>query len=552
MTALKLEGQKGKRIMNAAQIRSSAFRIRVLLPLAGLIAIGALVWYRQLSHASYVTPSFEIGGVVRIVVVDEQDNRVEGAWIVPHGLRALQDPASAYSWNAEEHGEREFYETGKDGVAQVEYPKWTSRSSGTLTSTIMLYISHPQFCSQWSIECPVAEASKVQPVHRVKLIRGGQIRMKGRRSNPDEPLGSVYAHVSSGEFTKVWQNAGDSKISPVYAPGPHVVRIIDQSDPENLQFSDAIHVDLVAGQTVDVDVVTRPGISFRGKLNTPLPVTNGFVTVTIVDLVSPSATRHDECNCWRTWTTVNENGEFELQSLPPSSSVTLHAWCDGYVNKGPDLASIPSYATTAPPQSLPLFIDVQPAGSVHLIPMEACAQCEVTVADTNGNPLEGIEVSLNPNVLVGVGGMTLFGFSTRMEARHPREYVSHEEQIKNQMEEAFRFGPNSRDKNTLWPVFGGKTDALGKCRIDNLPIQDNQTLWISHPDWIAKDQVRPPFRSTIRLDLKSGELTKLDVQLIPKPALTAKMLTAPQSPAAPSPPTILQRAIANLRQLFGI
>ncbi|WP_010585360.1 hypothetical protein [Schlesneria paludicola] len=537
--------------MNAAQFRRSILRVRVLMPLIGLIGIGGFWGFRQLSRASYIAPAFENGGEIKVVVTDEQGNRIQDALIVPHGLRALQDPMTGYSWSEDEHGPRTIYATDQDGVVNLQYPKWVTLQSGTLTSGVILYASHPQYCSKWSIECPIANVDAIQPVHRVKLIQGGQIRAKGNRSNPNEPLGSVYAHLSNGDFATAWKDDGNSKISPVYAPGPHVARIIDQTDPDNLQFSDPIHVDLVAGQIVDVDVVVRPGMRFRGKLDTPPPVTNGFVVVTVVDLVSPTATRHDECACWRTWTTVNETGEFELHSLPPTSSITLHAWCDGYVSQNPDPTSIPHYAASTHRGSLPQFIDVKPSDAVHTIPMEACAQFEVTITDTNGRPLEGVEAHLNPNILVGVGGMTLFGYSTRAETRHPRQYASFKEQINDQMQ-AFRFIMSAQDENDLRPTYGGKTDANGKCRIDHLPSADNQALWISHPDWVVKDQATPPFHSSIRPELRSGELTKLSVQLVRKPALTPNMLKAPAPANAIKPPTVLQRTIENLKRLIGI
>lgn len=284
----------------ATSLKRPWYRRKRVLVIAGCALCGWLTYF-LLSPAPFTKPEFEIGGTFEVVVLDEQENRLVGATVTPHGLRAVQDPGSWYSWLQEEHGPYESSVTNENGLAEVTYPKWVNRETALVTSTICLIVQHPDYCVSQGVECRLETVGSVKPVHRVQLKQGGRLRAHVRRENSDEPIGEVYGVISQSFFHHVWDvDEVGNRISPVCTPGLHTVRVIDRTDPENLQFSDAIVFDAVAGKTEDREVVVRPGQHFRGRLDVPLPVKNGYVIANITDFTVPLPTRHDESRTWKT------------------------------------------------------------------------------------------------------------------------------------------------------------------------------------------------------------------------------------------------------------
>ncbi|MEK6261963.1 MAG: hypothetical protein AABP62_25470 [Planctomycetota bacterium] len=517
---------------------------RRVLPV--VIVLGAvLFFFRQPLFFGFEIPPFETGGTIPVIVDDEAGNRVEGAQLTQHGLRSVLDPGTGYGWRTKEHGEQVTVISDEAGRAEIAFPKWVSRAGAALTGAVSVVAEHPDYCTQWNMDCSVPQKGVVARLPHITLKRGGRLRIKAFREVETTPLTDFQALISGLWYPGRWQPEGDAWLSPVIEPGPRVFRIVDRTDPERLQFSKAIAFTSTAGQTTDFDVPLQPGMAVRGRLDPaiPRPVKNGFVVVTIHD--EPVAATIVEGVGWQTWTKVSENGDFEFASLPPSSEVRLLAWCDGSVSKMPDVSTLPAVERPRfnPTISRPQFFAVEPTAKYE-IAMEPTARCEVTVTTTSGKPVEGVSVSFSPNVIYGRGS-TIFGWTGRSELP-PKANDQNIGDILRKTES--QWDETLNDPNSLRGKFEGVTDANGKVVVIGLPGRGPSYVDIHHEQWTSKGNMTPPFRSDFAVKLQPGQSAKATIVVVPKPAITDKLI----NPPPPRGPSILSQAVQSLQAMLGL
>ncbi len=512
--------------------------------LVSTLTILILFYWWTRPDPSYVVPPFEVGGKLKVVVVDENEERIADALVTPNGLRAIQAPGSWYSWQEHEHGRITPSTTNEDGLAEVTYPKWVNRTTGLLTAVVPIVVEHPEFCSQDGSECQVPQAGTVTPITRVHLHRGGRLRIKAYRPESTEPLGEFQWYDSSNwhRGKAGWKQEDGSRLTQTFPVGTHVLRVVDNAEPELLYFSDPITLNAVAGQIEDLQVHLRPAISVRGKLDCPAPVKDGYVIAHVIDSVVDAITGKSQIARWETWTHVDESGEFEFRSLPPAASISLLAWCDGYYSQQPDLQTIPAQMIAMKDiRSLPQFFSMREEPYFCLVRMAICSKCEVTVTDSLGLPIDEVNVGFAPNVTYDGRGSWMFGAATRYENIRPMESMSH---LNRQL--AWEKRRNDRSE-TLSPKFGGRTDADGLIQINNLVGRGPQRLWIDHERFVVRGSSQPPFNSDVSVEIQPGSSSKVTVVMVPKPKLTAGML-APIPKTNPS--GIVQQVVDHIKRIF--
>ena len=524
-----------------------SLRFRHSLALLALLICGVVYYYAGQSGPTFIMPPFE-QGLLTVVVVDENEERIRDALVTPHGLRAVQRPGDHYGWIEKNHGPIQTFATNEDGLAEITYPKWVSRETAMLTSVVTVAVEHPDYCLQNGIDCQIPIAGTVTAVPRIRLKQGGRLRLKAYRVGRSEPLADFRALVSGGGSPVGWTTDGDARLSPSYAAGEHVLRVADSSDPDAIQFSDPVVFDVVPGKIQDLELRLRPGISLRGELDVPKPVKRGYVVVQITDLAAGLTSRYDQCVSWMTWTTVAENGEFEFRSLPHTSSIALDAWCEGYVCQIPTPATVPIQMTSVEAKRLPLFFSVkpdQPAPTFCRVAMEPCAICEVVVTGPNGRPVEGVNVGFAPNVSYHSNTSSWFGAAFRNEKFRQTSFATYGEFLRELQSTALT--ENATDPDQLSPSYGGLTDAEGKVLIANLPGRGTSSLEVWHDKYVVRGQAKPPFDADLSVNLQPGKTARIAVALKPKPVLTDKMLAPPPKPA---PPSYLQQSLGHLKDLF--
>ncbi len=518
--------------------------VRRVLP--AVIVLGAVLFYfREPLFLGFELPPFEAGGTISVIVDDEAGERVAGAELTQYGLRSVLDPGTGYGWSPKELGEPITVTTDKLGRADIPYPKWVSRSTASLTSAVTVVAEHPDYCLQWNADCAVPKQGEIERLPHITLKRGGRLRIKATREGETTHLNDFQTLISGQWFTSRWQVEGAARLSPVIVPGPRVFRIVDRTDPERLQFSDALEFTSTAGQTADFDVALRPGMTVRGQLDPalPRPVKNGFIVVTIYD--EPTTGTNQDGVTWQTWVKVSENGDFEFPSLPNSKEVRFLAWCDGFVSKLPDATKRP--ATMKPTAVsgiwLPQFFTVEPAAKYE-IAMEPAAQCEITVTTTMGQPVAGVTVGFSPNVTYNGRGNTMFGWAGRSEISVQTDNQSIGDSLRkseNRWDEKFN-NPNMLNRR-----FEAITDADGRAFIKDLPGR-SQAVALEHEQWVVKGSRTPPFRSDVRGSLQSGQTTTVKVVVVAKPRITDKLI----NPRPPRGPSLLSDTIQILRSTLRL
>lgn len=517
------------------------------IALASALLFVLFACFYRLPGPPFVAPPYEEGNL-SIVVLDDHEERVADAMITPHGLRAVQDPGSFYSWIDEKHGPSRTFVTNADGIAECVYPKWVSRDSALLTKSVNVVIEHPDYCLGQGVDCEIPKVGTVTATPRIHLHQGGRLRIKAHREGSTETLSEFRALISGESYARSWVADGDAILSSPIVPAEHVLRIVDYSDPDALQFSDPVVFEAIAGQTEELELHLKPGMTIRGELDSPKPVKRGYVVAHISDMAAGPGSKWDQVIHWTTWTTVAEDGQFEFRSLPPTSAIAMLAWCDGFVCQMPKRSTVPLQMGSTPPGRLPQFFALNPDQLFCRISMEACAKCEVTVVDAFGRPIEGINVSFGPNVSYHDNGSWWFGGATRDENIRPKWNSTVSETLRDPKRRWATGNSVVADPDFLNPTYDAKTDASGTAMIANLPGRGAESVDIDSEEYVIRGAEKPPFRSRLEVDLQPGKTSTQTIVVVPRPAITKKMLQPP-SPAKGR--TLLQHLIDLAGSAFG-
>ena len=199
------------------------------------------------------------------------------------------------------------------------------------------------------------------------------------------------------------------------------------------------------------------------------------------------------------------------------------------------------------PSRLPQFFQVKPDESFCRIAMEPCAKCEITVTDSRGRPVDGVEIGFSPNVSYQPRASWWFGGLGRDENERPPKPDS-------TLGEVFRkrrwngVDGSEPDPDRLDTTYSAVSDSSGKALITNLPGRGISQPEISHNDYVVRGSANPPFWAEAKVDLKPGETAKLAVVVVPKPALTAKIT---QPPSTKTGQTLMQMMTDFLQKAFG-
>jgi hypothetical protein len=309
--------------------------------------------------------------------------------------------------------------TDETGTATVPYPAFVVER--VETGKITVSVKHPEYISDTqdivvSTSLPAGAPWRVWMnfiIDRLKgatvVTRPGPIVLKRGELlilKPAQTLESVtdlYAQTSSkgGYEDDFWDRSEAGVVmSRKHAPGAHAVRLIGLNEGNELMFSDKVDVTIKQGVTNSVSLALKPARTVRGKLsdNVPRPVVNGRV---VVNIVPAGRTFRDPILRWHAWTGVNDDGSFDIPSIP-AGDLEIIALCNGFISvdgPGQRQSSVIRYPQkhTVGANDLDIVIDMEPT-----------ARLEVTVFDDNGRLLEGARVSTWPNVCWHNCGSTIF------------------------------------------------------------------------------------------------------------------------------------------------
>lgn len=320
-----------------------------------------------------------------VEVRDEAGRPVEGATIVPMGLRTAVDPGSSYGWH-DTKGDRATppqSKTNAQGAAAVPYPKYTAEDAET--GAVTLRVTHPGYCKSRSD----VSVSSPKPV---VLQKGASVSVTAYPNGEEGTREAACVHLAAEGImldTVDWRAEGKGSRAQV-PKGQYALRAITFDSAGAASFSPPVMIDTTENTRMNLDLGVSKGREISGELsaNVPRPVREGRV---IAYIVTPASDRKFDME-WRTCANIMTDGKFTLTGIPPGQ-VQLVAICAGFVSADPN-------GPRKGLSTLPQIFDPAP-GEILRIAMEKCGTAQVKAVAPDGKPLPEALVAFWPNQVFG-------------------------------------------------------------------------------------------------------------------------------------------------------
>ncbi len=444
---------------------------------------------------------FELSKKVRIV--DGAGNPIAGAKVEPWAMRA----GNAHGlWTKKGMGASlpPKLTTDADGAATIPFPRYAYVDRQLPPKALTCRVDHPDFVQTAYNDVPVTP-DEVAKTTTITLEPGAVIEAEALVDGEPLPMTEVYAQwASSGHdgFLDTSLTLVGKRRFPRLPTGRELVRLAYLPAEGEAMFSAVEQVELAAGQQLQLALDMAPAALVQGRLdaNAPRPVENGIVIAEVIH-------RHPDGNGnnleWRSWTTIAEDGNFELPPMP-AGELQVIAMCDGYMAEaGTAPASDPNPGRALGSQLGPQVFEATGGVTAIEIAMTPTADCTFHAEDPDGQPIAGARVAFWPNVAWWGGGSQVYGWPL---------YNTGERLIS---EEELEFDWTDHP-------FVAVTDDEGNATVRNLPARAENYV-ITHDSWEKWTDVNR--RSSGNVVLKAGETAHVDVTMDPKG-------TTPPAPAA--------------------
>jgi len=432
---------------------------------------------------------------------------------LPEGLRTKPGPyvSGWYGWRSDANGvPNPPVTTDKAGYGRVPYPTYVFERIET--GTLCLSVNHPDYVparpERVVATAPPAGApwrvrlddlwSRIQ--HKTLIARPDPIVLSNGASlkisvQPDAAI-STNAHLfalvsgNTSADANLWIHPEPGVIATRrLAAGHHTLRAVELDSDGSAWFSDVSEFTAVTGQTNELVVTVKRGITVRGQLDdtVPRPVKNGRV---VAHVSPPGIKFQDDPPQWHAWATVQDDGNFAIGPLP-EGELEILALCDGFVS------------TNGPGQYHMRYPQKHLLGTNDLaitIGMEPTARLEVTVTDDHGQPLKDAQVVTWPNARYGEwSAVILMG-----DCYNTSEFLLAKTGAK------FSWGQPVLD-------FQGVSDSAGLAVLPNLPA-DVKTLAVEHPRFVlpAVGTASGGKHRQASITLIAGRTNRVSVQLEPR------------------------------------
>jgi beta-lactamase regulating signal transducer with metallopeptidase domain len=396
--------QIAKRLKWLGAGRHSAWNWRhslVALTIVGLIFLGtAGCQFARVESTPRVSSDKTEFKRVLVVVVDENGKPVQGATISPEGFRVKgRHSPDAYGWRTNDFGPPEQVVTDAAGKAYVKYPVMGIREEKEPTGAIYFAVSHPDFSAGWQDDYSVDK-----PEQPIRLVHGIHLAVSGYYGPDHRPVPVLVPNLNEVVIQlQDWQ----TNTEHVYqfnkmSPGNHLLQLMGQLDNGQIVYSDTIEFTAESGKAYDFNLEMQPGIRLEGRLDdrVPRPVANGRVLIGVRSKEFPTWTNWNQIKDvfdkfpdyagWRSYRTIAPDGTFVFESVPPGTlDVIVHG--DGFASQNSGY-----YAHNfGVPQVFPL---ARPTTQIE-VATERTATLEFCAKTSNGKPIAGASVFLNPNVI---------------------------------------------------------------------------------------------------------------------------------------------------------
>lgn len=427
-----------------------------------------------------------------VKVVDESGAPVEGASVLPCGLRTKVERGSHYGWRDEVHGQSKTVKTDTKGIAQIQYPKYVDEHSATGEVTVAVSRSG---CVSRQIDVKVDGSSPP-----IALEQGATVRVSGYVDKKENIAWPIYALMDIPQIFRSENGwipaAGDEKRleNDTVNDGKHYLWLVYRSETQGLLFSQCEEVIAQKGKSLDMSLALEPGCRFEGKLDdsVPRPIKNGVAEIRVI----PNGVFAEEVKGgvrvqWTAQAPIHEDGSFVFESLPMGHA-EIAAYCDGAAVKYADKGTSPMLGQPFPTTTF---------GSVVtgiVVPMQPTATAAITVEGPDGRPLPGAKVSFWPN---------LYWFKSYTTVAGPAPMTT---------EQSLQLDPKTLEKKyaeAFTNVYSKVTDESGKAVIKNLPAYANGYTVQHEAFQMPIRQQGPAARRDAPIALKPGETTVMVAQM---------------------------------------
>jgi len=441
---------------------------------------------------------------VLVTVHDESGKPIEGAVIQAGGFRVkgIHSP-DAYGWDNKRFGPPVPATTSADGKAWLQYPVMGIPQEQELTGALFFNVNRDGFTT-----ADVQTFYVDKPNDTVVMKRSGTLDVAAWFGPEHTPVTDVVANLSGGRPDDWAKHSDGHFVNARSAPGQHILQLSAKLPTGQTVFSEGILVEAQREKVTSLSIEMKPGIRVEGHIDAgiPRPIKNAHVFLSvrpsqypvnrIVEDFYAASQKYGYMTFWHTYRSVNPDGTFTFESVPPGEA-DLVAVGDGFtsksqgefVNRMPDDSIEKWEQGVVIPQAFPLGA---PVTAINLI-AEPSATLEITTKDKSGQPIEGVQIFANPNIIRMPGGLL---------GRMP-----------NSSESPFM----NLDPLPLH-VYTATTDTNGKATIPNLPTVKT-SLDIDDPNYQAQVQQPNGWRDRyIRVTFSSGKTLKMDLTLEKKGA----------------------------------
>ena len=443
------------------------------------------------------TGSIEFKNVI-VEVTSTDGLPIEGATISLTGYRVSgSDRGSAYRWNPKLLSSSKDAVTDQHGYASVRYPNNGILEEKQHIEKLIFGVSHPGFSSIYHQGFAINGAD-----NPIELKRGIRLDVSGYYGENRRPVTELVPTLNEEMIREEDWHKNDDHSLTLYrmSPGGHLIHLMGRLTSGEIVFSDPIGFTAEIGKDYKFDLELKPGIRVEGRLddNVTRPVSNGRALISIRSKEVPAFTNyHDVAEVfekyphlrpWQSYRQIKEDGSFVFESVP-SGGLDIIVHGDGFVSKnggefsqgmGSAKVRIGGIAVTQ------AFNLEKPTTSIE-IETEATATLDITTKTRWGKTIEGVRLTVNPNILRMHG---IFGIMNR----------SHEEPFRSPAPL-----PSIR--------YSALTDKDGAVTLKNIPVNVDR-IDIFHPDFEApRIKTKAGRNRSIPVTLAPGTTTQLNLKL---------------------------------------
>ena len=427
-----------------------------------------------------------------VLVVDEQDQPISGATVYAYAMRGAGGNGHGY-WNEELIGPPKTVVSDEAGKAVIHYPVHIGGATAPLTTNLVTFqIGHTDFVQQ------VVHFSLGPKLANVTLKAGCEVQFSAV-----DPTGKPvpdFAVMMAGPLSpSYWADDGQGgRRTRSASDGAWQTMIVKpQADGPTL-FSGVLPLTVRPDQDVRIrNVKLLPGANIQGTIadNVPRPVKNGYVIATSAPKPAENSyADKDPSLTWHDWTEIQEDGSFELASIPRGGDLQIIGICDGWLSS----TNIPD----AKGQFImgQLFKLEKDKPRIELtLEMEHTGSLELTVLQPDGSPLKEGSIASWPNQAYLKGGSTLLGQRYRSLPVAELQLLPIEKQT---------HPPREADRQL--PYQGKVVD--GKVTLTGLPIGRSESLVLMHPELVLKSD-DPQGQVRFKLDSAEPKAMTLNASL---------------------------------------